>query len=109
MSRCLPLPLMSLLILLSAIATLDLSEINALVRSERGTDLAWMLLDIMERTCPVVRDKVPAGKAGESWVFSRFRNGAVRIGRSMRRGTTVLRRRAILWRTAPVWIRGRHP
>ena len=32
------------------LATLDLSDINKLVRQEKGTELAWILLEIIERT-----------------------------------------------------------
>ena len=33
-----------------AVATLDLAAINALNRRERGADLAWTLLEVMDRT-----------------------------------------------------------
>jgi MscS family membrane protein len=64
-----------------AIETLDLSDINALVRRERGIDLAWMLLDVMDRTRLVEVDKVPDRSDGEPWVFERYQAGAVRIMR----------------------------
>jgi len=63
----------------TAISTLDLSEVNALVRSERGADLAWMLLDIMDRTRLVDLKKVPARREGKPWVFAEYKNGTVRI------------------------------
>ncbi|MDJ0739031.1 MAG: mechanosensitive ion channel family protein [Gammaproteobacteria bacterium] len=64
-----------------AIATLDLDDVNALVRRERGTDLAWMLLDVMDRTRLVDLDTVPARDSGRPWVFHRYASGVVRIAR----------------------------
>lgn len=39
--------------------TLDLSEINKLVRQEKGTELAWILLEIIERTPLLDPDFMP--------------------------------------------------
>ncbi len=64
-----------------AITTLDLGDENTLVRRERGTDLAWMLLDVMDRTRLVNLKKVPARKEGNPWVFSKYDSGVVRIAR----------------------------
>ena len=64
-----------------AIATLDLSEVSTLVRRERGSDLAWMLLDVMDRTRLVDLSKVPDRREGEAWLFARYDGGAVRIVR----------------------------
>ena len=64
-----------------AITTLDLDDVNALVRRERGTDLAWMLLDVMDRTRLVDLKKVPAREEGNPWVFSPYDRGVVRIAR----------------------------
>lgn len=77
-----------------AVATLDLSEVNALVRAERGADLAWMLLDIMDRTRLVDLKKVPARREGKPWAFARYEKGTVRIamqadGRWLFDGATV--------------------
>jgi len=77
-----------------AVATLDLSEVNALVRAERGADLAWMLLDIMDRTRLVDLKKVPARKEGKPWIFAEYQRGSMRIspgpdGRWLFDGTTV--------------------
>ena len=62
-----------------AVATLDLSEVNALVRGERGADLAWMLLDVMDRTRLVDLKKVPARTQGKPWTFANYDAGAIRI------------------------------
>ena len=48
-----------------AITTLDLQDVNTLVRRERGIDLAWMLLDVMDRTRLVELERVPARAAAE--------------------------------------------
>ncbi len=62
-------------------ATLDLSEVNPLVRQERGEDLAWMLLEVLDRTRLVDLDRVPDRRDGEPWVFERYGSGEVRIAR----------------------------
>ncbi len=64
-----------------AVSTLDLSEVNPLVRRERGEDLAWMLLEVLDKTREVNLDRVPARKEGKPWVFGRYGSGEVRIGR----------------------------
>ena len=64
-----------------AIETLDLESINALVRRERGENLAWMLLDVMDRTRLVDLKKVPDRQQGDPWVFGKFAEGAVSISR----------------------------
>jgi MscS family membrane protein len=65
----------------TALSTLDLSEVNPLVRQERGTDLAWMLLEVMDRTRLVVLQEVPDAPAGSSWLFQQYHRGAVHISR----------------------------
>ena len=64
-----------------AVSTLDLSEVNPLVRRERGEDLAWMLLEVLDKTREVNLDRVPARKEGKPWVFERYGSGEVRIAR----------------------------
>ncbi len=64
-----------------AVQTLDLSGVNPLVRKERGTDLAWMLLEVLDKTRPVVLKGVPDRREGKPWVFERYTNGEVRISR----------------------------
>lgn len=64
-----------------ALATLDLSAINPLVRAERGAELAWQLLDVLDRTRRVDLDVVPDRNSGPAWVFQRYRTGSVRIAR----------------------------
>ena len=64
-----------------ALKALDLSQINALVRTERGTDLAWMLLDVMDRTRLINLDKIPTQPKQDQWVFETYRRGAIQITR----------------------------
>ncbi len=64
-----------------AVSTLDLSQVNPLVRKERGEDLAWMLLEVLDRTRAVDLKRVPNRKKGRPWVFERYRSGEVRIRR----------------------------
>ncbi len=64
-----------------AMQTLDLSEVNALVKKERGSDLAWMLLEIMDRKKIVNLKRIPDRKEGKPWVFARYQNGEIRISR----------------------------
>jgi len=64
-----------------AIRTLDLSGINLLVRSERGRDLAWLLLEVLDRTRKIDLAQIPDQETGKAWVFARYKNGAVRIAR----------------------------
>ncbi len=65
-----------------ALRTLDLSEVNPLVRRERGSDLAWMLLEILDKTRRIDLERIPNHREGKPWVFERYGSGAVRISRS---------------------------
>jgi len=65
----------------NAISALDLSDVNLLVRKERGEDLAWTLLEVIDRTRFVEIDEVPNRSEGEPWVFEHYTAGAVRIDR----------------------------
>ena len=62
-----------------AITTLDLSAVNKLVRRERGVDLAWMLLEVMDRTRLVDTQRVPDRSRGEPYLFARYQSGSIRI------------------------------
>jgi len=64
-----------------AITTLDLTEINALVRSEKGLDLAWTLLEVMDRTKVVNTKRVPNRKTGKAYLFGRYKSGTISISR----------------------------
>ncbi|MCW8890148.1 MAG: mechanosensitive ion channel family protein [Sedimenticola sp.] len=62
-----------------ALTTLDLSGVNQLVRKERGRDLAWMLLEVMDRTRVVDTNRVPARTSGKPYVFANYKSGTIRI------------------------------
>jgi len=64
-----------------ALATMDLSDISALVQQERGRDLAWTLLEIMDRTRVIDLEKVSARETGEAWLFKRYPKGDISIAR----------------------------
>ncbi|HEB95854.1 MAG TPA: mechanosensitive ion channel family protein [Sedimenticola thiotaurini] len=64
-----------------AVATLDLSDVSTLVRRERGRDLAWMLLEVMDRTRRVDLKRVPDRREGPPYLFHRYASGAITIAR----------------------------
>lgn len=64
-----------------ALETLDLSDINELVRREQGKDLAWILLEVMDRTRLIKTEKIPARTEDAPYLFKKYRNGSVRISR----------------------------
>ncbi|MGD2117041.1 MAG: mechanosensitive ion channel family protein [Chromatiales bacterium] len=64
-----------------AISTLDLESINPLIRKEQGENLAWLLLEVMDRTQLVDLDKISNRTEGQPWVFHRYDAGAIRIAR----------------------------
>ncbi|MEW4983171.1 MAG: mechanosensitive ion channel family protein [Cycloclasticus sp.] len=63
----------------SATSTLDLSAINPLIREEKGRDLAWMLLEAIDKTKIVNLSKIPSKKTGKPYVFAQYRNGIISI------------------------------
>ncbi|MCB1736999.1 MAG: mechanosensitive ion channel family protein [Gammaproteobacteria bacterium] len=64
-----------------AVMTLDLSEVSALIRRERGEDLAWMLLDVLDRTREIDLERIPESPKNSVWLFERYRAGSVTIAR----------------------------
>ncbi|MCG7941442.1 MAG: mechanosensitive ion channel family protein [Candidatus Thiodiazotropha lotti] len=66
----------------AAITTLDLSDINSLVRKEQGSDLAWMLIEVMDRTRVVDLKKVPNQSDGPTYLFHSYEHGDIRIART---------------------------
>ena len=62
-----------------AVTTLDLSSVNPIVREERGSDLAWMLLEVMDRTKIIKTERIPGRTKGKPYLFKTYRNGSVRI------------------------------
>ena len=54
----------------NAVKTLDLSLINPLIREEKGRDLAWLLLEAIDKTQVVNLNKIPDRKTGQDYVLS---------------------------------------
>jgi MscS family membrane protein len=65
----------------NAVSTLDLESVNPLVRTERGENLAWLLLEVMDRTRLVNLQKVPNKQDGKHWIFEKYNAGIIRISR----------------------------
>jgi len=65
-----------------ATSTLDLSAINPLIREEKGRDLAWMLLEAIDKTKIVKLTAIPAEKSGSSYLFAQYQNDSIRIVKS---------------------------
>jgi len=65
----------------SVLSTLDLSAMSSVVRTEKGTDLAWILLEVMDRTRKVKLKKITNKKQGEKWVFETYKEGEVALVR----------------------------
>ena len=68
-------------VLEQAIATLDLSAINPLIRIEKGSDTVWILREVLERTGPVVLNKIPDNELGATVTIRKFDNGTIDIER----------------------------
>lgn len=64
-----------------AVTTLDLESVNKLVRKEHGEKLAWLLLEVMDRTRLVNLKRIPDKTDGQPWVFDRYASGVIRIAR----------------------------
>lgn len=63
----------------NAIKTLDLSDINALVRFEKGRDIAWTLSEVLARTKQINVSRIPSRKTGKPYVVSKFDIGNIVI------------------------------
>lgn len=55
-----------------ALTTLDLSDVNALVAKERGTALAWILLEAIDKTRFINFSDIPKKTRKDQWVFKRY-------------------------------------
>lgn len=64
-----------------ALSTLDLSAINTIVRRERGEDLAWTLLEVLDRTRIIVLEEIPETTEGNPYVVADYFIGKVSISR----------------------------
>jgi MscS family membrane protein len=64
-----------------ALETLDLSRVNPLVRREKGSELAWTLLEVLDRTRVVEPARISDEPDGEPYVFEEYPQGPVVIAR----------------------------
>lgn len=62
-----------------AISTLDLSNVAALIRDNKGRDLAYSLFSIIERSGEITLTEIPADSDDESFVFKKYTQGSVEI------------------------------
>ena len=62
-----------------AISTLDLADINPLVRSEKGRDLVWTLQEVLDRTRIPNTAKFSTRTSGEPYVFQTYSAGNVAL------------------------------
>ncbi len=62
-----------------AITTLDLSAVNALVRAEKGRDLAWILQEVIDRTRIPNTKRFSTRTTGKPFVFHTYEKGKVEI------------------------------
>lgn len=69
-----------------AISTLDLSAVSALVRTEIGTDLAWTLAEVLERTGAPRLKRISAKTQGQPYVFETYSEGSVAIAFTEHKG-----------------------
>ncbi|MGB0238058.1 MAG: mechanosensitive ion channel family protein [Cycloclasticus sp.] len=65
-----------------ATSTLDLSAINPLIREEKGRDLAWMLLEVIDKTKIVTLETIPNRKEGAPYIFAQYQHGKISINQS---------------------------
>jgi MscS family membrane protein len=56
----------------TALTTLDLSDINALVAKEHGTALAWKLLEAIDKTRFIEFSDIPKKVRKDQWIFERY-------------------------------------
>ncbi len=62
-----------------AVATLDLSDINKLIRKSKGEELAYTLSSVIERSKKVVLSAIPTHPRQDRYVFGRYSQGRVEI------------------------------
>ena len=62
-----------------AVKTLDVSAINALIRDEKARDLAWMLLEAIDKTKIVNLSRVPSRTSGKGYLFAHYDSGNISI------------------------------
>jgi MscS family membrane protein len=62
-----------------AVATLDLSEINPMVRAEKGREAAWLLLEVIDRTRVPDTRHFATRTRGKPFVFHTYTSGSIEI------------------------------
>lgn len=62
-----------------AITTLDLSDVNPLVRAEKGSDAAWILQEVIDRTRIPNTKRFSTRKTGKPYVFHTYESGRIEI------------------------------
>ena len=65
--------------LADAVATLDLDEINPLVRAEKGAELAWLLAEAFEFTGRPAPKRITPRTTGKPFVFHEYDEGRIAI------------------------------
>ncbi len=65
-----------------AIKTLNLGAINPLIQQEKGRDLAWQLLEIIDKTKIVKLSSIPSRQTGRPYVFAQYQSGDISIEKS---------------------------
>ena len=63
------------------LTTLDLSSVNSLIRKERGPDLSWMLIDVMDKSRQIRVNRVPTTEDRKPYQVHTFDDGVVRLSR----------------------------
>ncbi|OQY18018.1 MAG: mechanosensitive ion channel protein MscS, partial [Desulfobacteraceae bacterium 4572_35.1] len=64
-----------------AMQTMDLSEINPLIRQQKGEELARILLTIMRRTRTIELEAIPDRTTGAPYLFKEYSRGRIEIVR----------------------------
>ncbi len=62
-----------------AISTLNLVSVNALVRTEKSHESAWILFDILVRTGPVSLNRIPRHVSKDIYLYKKFKSGSISI------------------------------
>ncbi|MCB1748253.1 MAG: mechanosensitive ion channel family protein [Gammaproteobacteria bacterium] len=62
-----------------ALSTLDLGDINPLVRREKGEEIAWMLREVIELTREPDTTRFSTRKSGKPFVFQTFDAGRIAL------------------------------
>lgn len=68
--------------LVEALEALDLSDVNPLVRAEKGSEIAWMLLSVLERAGLTEANDIPTQETGDVFTLGQFDSGEIKIAYS---------------------------